>query len=128
MKILRRDRRGDLKDANSPYRTERFAYWTWQCLRHPLTVPVFLLRHTEAHLVPGGEDVRALWIYGGPPFGLPLYTGVDLPAATIYGDSATLRHLAFVLNRRADHYDHIAAIYDRGQVPTREDLMPAEDR
>lgn len=126
MKILNRNRSGDLKGPNSPYRIERAAYWAWQCIRHPLTTPPFLLRHTSTHLLADGTDVRQLWIYGGAQYGLPLYTGVDLPNATIYGNSETLRHLATVLNRRADHLDHIAAMYDRGQIPTREDCMPAD--
>lgn len=128
MKILRRDRGYDLKGPNSPYRTERIAYWTWQCIRHPLTMPQFLLRHTEAHLVPDGSDIRPLWVYGGPESGRPLYTGVDLPASTIYGDSTTLRRLAAALTECAERYDRIAAMYDEGQTPTDADLMPACDR
>lgn len=128
MKILRRDRGYDLKGPNSPYRTERAAYWAWQCIRHPLTTPTWLLRHTEAFLDPEGADIRPLWVYGGAQFGLPLCTGVDIADATIYGDGDALRHLAGVLTERADHYDRIAAMYDSGQVPAHADCMPAADR
>lgn len=117
-------RHGDLKGANSPFRIERVAYWAWQCLRHPSTIG-FLLRHTTTWLAADGSDVRDLWIYGGAQHGLPLYTGVDIGPATVYGDSTTLRHLAQVLVERADHYDRIAAVYERGEVPTWEDLAPA---
>ena len=122
MKILRRDRSGDLIGPNSPYRTERIAYWTWQCIRHPLSTPNFLLRHTTAWLKPDSADINPLWVYGDPDRGVPLYTGVDLPYSTIYGNSDTLRHLANVLLRRADHYDLIADMYARGQTPTRDQL------
>lgn len=120
MKILRRDRSGDLVGPNSPYRTERITYWTWQCICHPLTIPAFLLRHTTTRLEPDGTDIRPLWVYGDPNREVPLHTGVDLPGSTIYGDSDTLRHLANVLLRRADHYDLIAGMYARGQTPTRD--------
>jgi hypothetical protein len=125
MKILRRDRGHDLKGPNSPYRTERIAYWAWQCARHPLSIPAHLLRHTETFLRPDGSDVSSLWIYGDPDSGLPLYTGVDIPGATIYGDSTALRNLAAVLTLRADHCDRVAAMHDSGRPVTHEDCMPS---
>lgn len=116
MKILRRDRSGDLKGANSPYRIERAAYWTCYFLRHPIRMT--FQRPAYARLA-ADTWVSVLPVYGNPD--VPAYSGVQLRGIEIEGDAAGLRSLAALLLDRADRTEAVQALLEAGIWPTEED-------
>lgn len=116
MKILRRDRSGDLTGPNSPYRTERVLYWTWTYLRHPSWM-------FNRPVVTGLTDdtiVSPLWIYGN--FDTPAYSGVQFDnGVQIEGDADSLRRLATLLIDRAERVEAVQFLLDSGTWPSHED-------
>lgn len=116
MKILRRDRSGDLTGANSPYWMERAASLVWFTLRHPILMAfhrIVTIRLTD------NTWVSPLWVYGNAT--LPAYSGVQFDGAWIEGDADSLRRLAALLLDRAERVEAVQAILDAGLWPTDED-------
>jgi hypothetical protein len=116
MKILRKYRGYDLKGPNSPYRTERAAYWTWTWLRHPISMTFG--RYVNIKL---SDDawVSVLHVYGN--FEVQAYSGVQLKGAQIEGDADSLRRLAALLLDRAQRAEAVQELLDAGVWPSNED-------
>lgn len=117
MKILRKYRGYDLKGPNSPYRTERAAYWTWYWLRHPIAMT--FRRYADIKLT-GDAWVSVLWVYGN--FELPAYSGLQLQGAQIEGDADSLRRLAALLIDRAEQVEAVQQLLDAGTWPGHDDV------
>ena len=117
MKILRRDRSGDLTGPNSPYRTERAAYWAWTYLRHPSWIfnrPVVIRLADDTIVSP-------LWVYGNPD--VPAYSGIQFGnGLNIEGDARSLQRLAALLIDRAERVQSVQALLDAGAAPTHTDI------
>lgn len=116
MKILRRDRSGDLKLANSPYRTERAAYWAWWWLRHPISTT---FGHYAQVTLTADTWVSVLPVYGN--FEIPASSGVQLHGAQIDGDARSLRRLAALLINRAERVEAVQDLLDAGTWPNYDD-------
>ena len=122
MKILRRNRSGDLTGPNSPYRTERIAYWTWTYLRHPS----WMFNRPVVTRLTDDTIVSPLWVYGN--FDTRAYSGVQFDnGVNIEGDARSLQRLAALLIGRAERVEHVQALLDVGVVPDLEDMaaLPA---
>lgn len=122
MKILRRDRLGDLTGPNSPYRIEPAAYWAWTYLRHPslmLNRPV-VIRLTDDTIV------SPLWVYGN--FEIPAYSGIQFDGGVnIEGDADSLRRLAALLLDRAERTDVVQDLLDVGIRPDHDQVTGFPD-
>lgn len=116
MKILRKHRGYDLKGPNSPYRTERAAYWTWTWLRHPIAMT--LQRYISVELTDDAW-VSVLHVYGN--YELPAYSGIQLQGGQITGDADSLRRLAALLIDRAERVETVQFLLDSGTWPSYDD-------
>ena len=122
MKILRRNRSGDLTGPNSPYKTERAAYWAWTFLRHPS----FILNRPVIVRLTDDTIVSPLFVYGN--LQVPAYSGVQFyNGVNIEGDARSLQRLAALLIDRAEHVEHVQALLDVGAMPNDEDTAAFPD-
>lgn len=124
MKILRRDRSGDLKQANSPYKIERAAYWFWWWLRHPVSM-TFGRQVTVGIKLTDDAWVEPMFVYGN--FEEPAYSAIQFQGAWIEGDARSLRRLAALLIDRAERVEHVQALFDAGIWPSYDDMSGFPD-
>ena len=122
MKFLRKYRGYDLKGPNSPYRTERIAYWMWTYLRHPS----WMFNRPVVTRLADDTVVSPLWVYGN--FDTPAYSGVQFDnGVNIEGDARSLQRLAALLIDRAERVEHVQALLDVGAMPNDEDTAAFPD-
>jgi hypothetical protein len=122
VKILRKYRGYDLKGPNSPYRTERIAYWTWTYLRHPS----WMFNRPVVTRLADDSIVSPLWVYGN--FDAPAYSGVQFyNGVNIEGDARSLRRLAALLIDRAERVERVQELLDIGTLPDLNDMTAFPD-